>query len=270
MVAVSSSESPLVPWLADWYTPMDLIRTLSGLAYQDAQTAEQSQFVAIRQSETALVEQVKADAMSNRRVDKSGLYEEAAKDLYESVVAELHDEENFLAHLLEGPADMKLSDEQALRQKVKVTLLDADASGCLQLALADLDQPWSANAEAFPQEVGQASARADIEKLRQNLCQILCDGVASGQLESALAQDDCERLEVAPTSPLSSALKAQKLSKARDALTKSKRPEVTDAEQLDLQAKTALLDASIYGNVHAKVTSPTKGKRRGSPKKGGS
>lgn len=194
--------------------------------------------------------------------------------------------------LPEGPACTKPLEEETLRQQVKKTLLDGAASGCLLSALAKLppNKPHQVREE---------------RTLQQEVKHTLLDGFASGRLLSALAHleqprnvpkghdsEICARTSSTTTGAESGACSEKpafphKDSRATDALTKSKsqpevtdfeqldaltksksQPEVTDFEQLDLQAKTALLDASLH--VHAKETSPTKGKMVASPKRGGS
>lgn len=294
---------------ADWFSPLDFMRTLVGLECRDA-SVEAPLLVGERCNE-------EVPAMtSDMDADTDCLFEQAEQELLKTVTAELRQEEDHLQSLLRGPSAMdQVIDEdeefptgavvtneaaeyafseitrylarrreeesggvthskatltkEALRQKAKETLSDGFANGCFALALA---------------EIRLARESPEMASLRRMTRETLCISATNGSLKAALAkvknarvgravtadhfgcgldvasmreeirQDVGERVPVQTEIPI-------ELAKAIP--TKSKKLAEDDDDQRD---------ASPNGSVPARkiATSPMKGKRRASPKKGGS
>jgi len=254
MAQVASSESSFGSFFsADWYSPMDLIRNIPGWGDQDPLAGEQTpqSFTGPSQVDSCCLEAPKLKTILLEKESPDGM--QLAK---------------------EEPA---VPEKDALRLKVKETLLDASLSGSLLATLAQLEQMRSEDALSDSASSGQSeSSFGELVDVRNHVS-TEAHSKAPWQHSEASESDAsdeqahhpfgiaCEQIGT-PMGYSASAMRDRQ--RPKDALTKSKRPEATDAEQLELQAKTALLDD--VRTPKARLTSPRKGKRLGSPKKGGS
>jgi len=276
-VVHASSESSMVSaFSTDWYSPMTLIRSISGFVTSDSTPSGESKEGAPKPCTAEVAEAHKASDSSEedalRQRFRQTLLDAA---LSGSLITALRDTGPSAS---EGSAALTEADIKNLRERVGRCLVNGASSGTLEAALASSSDSW--------QGLGQSlSTASELLELRTSSFSCAHAGLKSnsklvdetprtsaGDSPTNAGSDTCESdITSAPSLNGVVSITSSKEEKSQDCSKRSRQPKALDEEQMLLQATTANLDCKTFGSVQAKLnSSPRKGKRWGSPRKGGS